>query len=122
MFDEKPFITLSEPACGAGCMVLAFADALNRAGYASHRYLWVSATDIDPLAAGMAYIQLSLCGVAGEVVIGNALCDERRRVLLTPGHYLGNWSLRLNSLRKRSHNYTIALPPGSVFVQHSWWM
>ncbi|HDX8936677.1 SAM-dependent DNA methyltransferase [Klebsiella michiganensis] len=101
MFDEKPFITLSEPACGAGCMVLAFADALNQAGYASHRYLWVSATDIDPLAAGMAYIQLSLCGVAGEVVIGNALFDERRRVLLTPGHYLGGWSSRLHSLRNK---------------------
>lgn len=97
IFDEKPFITLSEPACGAGCMVLAFADALNQAGYASHRYLWVSATDIDPLAAGMAYIQLSLCGVAGEVVIGNSLCGERRRVLLTPGHYLGGWTARLAS-------------------------
>ncbi|AYZ18711.1 MULTISPECIES: N-6 DNA methylase [Klebsiella] len=101
MFDEKPFITLSEPACGAGCMVLAFADVLNQAGYASYRYLWVSATDIDPLAAGMAYIQLSLCGVAGEVVIGNALFDERRRVLLTPGHYLGGWPVRLHSLRNK---------------------
>lgn len=82
-------------------MALAFADVLHQAGYASYRYLWVSATDIDPLAAGMAYIQLSICGVAGEVVIGNALCDERRRVLLTPGHNLGNWSLRLHSLRKK---------------------
>lgn len=96
-FCGKPFITLREPACGAGCMVLAFADVLREAGYAPHRYLWVSATDIDPLAAGMAYIQLSLCGVAGEVVIGNSLNDERRRVLLTPGHYLGNWSYRLRA-------------------------
>ena len=94
-FRDKPFITLSEPACGAGCMTLAFASVLREAGYSPHRYLWVSATDIDPLAAGMAYIQLSLCGIAGEVVIGNALNDERRRVLLTPAHYLGNWSYRL---------------------------
>ena len=68
LFKEKPFITLAEPACGAGCMVLAYADVLNQAGYLSHRHLWVSATDIDPLAAGMAYLQLSLCGVAGEEV------------------------------------------------------
>ncbi|EAO6817264.1 N-6 DNA methylase [Salmonella enterica] len=94
-FREKPFITLREPACGAGCMVLAFADVLREAGYAPHRYLWVSATDIDPLAAGMTYIQLSLCGIAGEVVIGNSLNDERRRVLLTPGHYMGSWSRRM---------------------------
>ena len=96
---KKPFISLSEPACGAGCMILAFADVLNQAGYASHRHLWVSATDVDPLAAGMAYIQLSLCGVAGEVVIGNSLRDERRRVLYTPGHYLGSWPMRLQSRR-----------------------
>lgn len=101
MFDEKPFLTLSEPACSAGCMVLAFADVLNQADYASHRYLWFSATDIDPLAADMAYIQLSLCGVAGESVIGNILSDEQRWGLLTPGHYPGNWSLRLYSLRNK---------------------
>ncbi len=96
-FRDKPFITLSEPACGAGFMTLAFASVLREAGYSHHRCLWVSATDIDPLAAGMAYIQLSLCGVAGEVVIGNSLNDERRRVLLTPAHYFGNWSYRLMS-------------------------
>lgn len=95
LFKNKPYITLSEPACGAGCMALAFADVLRDAGYSPHRYLWVSATDIDPLAAGMAYIQLSLCGVAGEVVIGNSLADERHRVLYTPAHYLGNWGHRL---------------------------
>ena len=99
VFKDKPFITLAEPACGAGCMVLAYADVLNKAGYLSHHHMWVSATDIDPLAAGMAYIQLSLSGVAGEVVIGNSLHNERRRILYTPGHYLGNWSARLK--RKR---------------------
>ncbi|MCK3045145.1 hypothetical protein ACUBGW_27175, partial [Escherichia coli] len=83
-------------------MVLAVADTLNRSGYPAYRRMWVSATDIDPLAAGMAYIQLSLCGVAGEVVIGNSLCNERRRVLLTPGHYLGNWSYRLRHSQKQT--------------------
>lgn len=94
-FRDKAFITLSEPACGAGCMALAFAWVLREAGYSPHRYLWVSATDIDPLAAGMAYIQLSLFGVPREVVIGNSLNDERRRVLFTPVHLLENWTYRL---------------------------
>ena len=95
-FQEMPLVTLKEPACGVGRMVLAFSDALNQAGYAPHRYLWFSATDIDPLAAGITYIQLSLCGVAGEVVIGNVLRNERRRILYTPGHYPVNWFRRLN--------------------------
>ncbi|HEY3986714.1 N-6 DNA methylase [Cedecea sp.] len=100
LFKQKTFITLSEPACGAGCMVLAVADTLNQAGYALHRHLWFSATDVDPLAAGMAYIQLSLCGVAGEVVIGNSLMNERRRILYTPAHYFGNWAYRLKAREK----------------------
>ncbi|EHK5026388.1 SAM-dependent DNA methyltransferase [Escherichia coli] len=94
LFENKSFFTLREPACGAGSMVLAMADTLNRSGYPAYRRMW-GATDIDPLAAGMAYIQLLLCGVAGEVVIGNSLRNERCRVLLTPGHYLGNWSYSL---------------------------
>lgn len=97
VFRDKPFITFAEPACGSGAMTLAFASTLRNAGYSPHRYLWVSVTDIDPLAAGMAYIQLSLCGIPGEVVIGNALCDERRRVLLTPVHYWNGWSARLRA-------------------------
>lgn len=52
LFENKPFITLSEPACGAGSMILAMADTLNRSGYPAYRRMWVSATDIDPLAAG----------------------------------------------------------------------
>lgn len=97
LFRNKPYITLSEPACGAGCMVLAFANVLKEVGFPPHRYLWVSATDVDPLAAGMAYIQLSLSGVAGEVVIGNSLCDQRRRVLCTPSHYWYGWTHRLRA-------------------------
>ncbi|HEY2453783.1 MAG TPA: SAM-dependent DNA methyltransferase [Scandinavium sp.] len=95
LFRMKPFVTLYEGACGAGCLILAFASVLREAGYSPHRYLWVSATDIDPLAAGMAYIQLSLCGIPGEVVVGNSLNDERRRVLYTPVHYWAGWSARL---------------------------
>ncbi len=82
---------------------LAFASVLREAGYSPHRYLWVSATDIEPLAAGMAYIQLSLCGVAGEVVVSNSLNDERRRVLYTFGHYQGNWSSRFPESGRLNH-------------------
>lgn len=59
-------------------MVQACADVLNQAGYLLHRHMWVSATGIDLLAAGMAYIQLSLCGIVGEVAISNSLHNEQR--------------------------------------------
>lgn len=96
--EHKPFITLWEPACGSGCMVLAYANVMMEAGYPPYQHMWFSATDIDPLAAGMAYIQLSLSGIPGEVVVGNALSDERRRVLRTPVHYWERWPYRLHSV------------------------
>jgi type I restriction-modification system DNA methylase subunit len=102
LFRDKPFITLSEPACGAGCMSLAFASVLREAGFPPHKFMWVSATDIDPMAAGMAFIQLSLCGVAGEIVIGNSLTDQRRRVLYTPTHIWGQWTNRLHSKTEKN--------------------
>ncbi|WP_431022174.1 N-6 DNA methylase [Erwinia rhapontici] len=94
---EKPFVTVCEPACGSAGMLLAIAEVIKEKGFNPLRHLWVSGTDIDPVASGMAYIQLSLMGVAGEVVTGNALSDERRRVMYTPAHWLGNWPYRLKN-------------------------
>ena len=77
--------------------MLAIAEVMKEKGFNPARHLWVSCTDIDSVAAGMAYIQLSLMGIAGEVITGNALTDERRRVMYTPVHWLENWPLRLES-------------------------
>lgn len=71
------------------------AEHVKLAGYSPAHHLWVSCGDIDTTARCMAYIQLSLPGIAGEVVLGNSLTAERREVWYTPTHYLGNWSYRL---------------------------
>ncbi|MBC8955069.1 integrase [Xenorhabdus sp. PB62.4] len=99
--QEKPFVTLYEPACGAGCMTLAAADVLREQGYDPLCSLWVSAIDIDPLAAVMAYIQLALTGIPAAVTIGDALHDNgSKRTRYTPAHYLGNWSQRLQAYQQ----------------------
>lgn len=95
LLADKPFFTVYEPACGSAGMLLAIAEVLREKGFNPTRHLWVSCIDIDPVASGMAYIQLSLMGVAGEVVTGNALNGERRRVIYTPAHWIENWSFRL---------------------------
>ncbi|PHM30491.1 integrase [Xenorhabdus mauleonii] len=77
-------------------MILAAADVLREQGHDPLCSLWVSVVDIDPLAAVMAYIQLSLSGIPAAVTIGNALHDDgNKRTRYTPAHYLGNWSARL---------------------------
>lgn len=92
---DKPFITLSEPACGAGGMVLAFVKQMQQAGYNPAERLWVQAIDVDRLAALMCYVQLSLWHVPAEVIVGNTLSMELRELWYTPAHILGNWSYKL---------------------------
>ncbi|CDM88745.1 N-6 DNA methylase [Xenorhabdus bovienii] len=96
LLQTQPFVTFFEPACGAGCMTLAAAEVLREQGHDPMYSLWVSAIDIDPLAAVMAYIQLLLTGIPAAVTIGDALHDGgKKRTRYTPAHYLGNWSQRL---------------------------
>jgi len=92
---KKPFITLSEPACGAGGMVLAFVKTMLNNKHNPAEKLWVQCTDIDRIAGLMCYLQLSLWHVPAEVIIGNTLSMEIREVYYTPAHYLGNWDTKL---------------------------
>lgn len=92
---KKPFVTLQEPACGAGGMILAFVKVMLSHGHNPLHRLWVQAIDVDRTAALMCYIQMSLWGIPGEVVVGNSLSLEVREVFYTPAHYLGLWSMRL---------------------------
>ena len=91
----KPFVTLSEPACGAGGMVLAFVKIMIEAKLNPMHRLWVHAQDVDRTAALMCYIQLSLWGVPAAVVVGNTLANEQREVFHTIAHHLGGWKWRL---------------------------
>lgn len=92
---SKPFITLSEPACGAGGMVLAFVKVMLSHGHDPAKRLWVQCQDVDRTAALMCYLQMSLWNIPGVVVVGNTLAMEVREVFYTPAHYLGCWKYRL---------------------------
>jgi hypothetical protein len=59
--------------------------------------MFVSCIDSDPVAANMAFIQLSLLGIAAEVFTGNTLTREFNRVRYTPVYYLNDFEERLES-------------------------
>lgn len=102
---DQSFITLSEPACGAGGMVLAFVKIMISHGHDPSKHLWVQCQDIDRTAALMCYLQLSLWYVPAVVIVGNTLEREVREAFYTPAHYLGFWEYRL---RNRSADNSIA--------------
>ena len=103
ILNDQPFITLAEPACGAGGMVLAFVKVLIDAGHNPAEKLWVQCNDVDRLAALICYIQLTLWHVPAQVIVGNTLSGKQREVWYTPAHHLGFWDSRL---RKRQEAET----------------
>lgn len=67
--DAKP-VTLNEPACGSGGMVLAVAELF---APDSVDLLRVTAQDINPVAADMSYINLTLWGIPARIILGNSI-------------------------------------------------
>lgn len=95
LLEEKPIVTVQEPACGTGGMVIAIADVMMNDKINYQNCLWVSCTDVDETVALACYIQLALLGIAGEVIIGNALTLAFRYSLKTPFHYINAFETRL---------------------------
>jgi len=95
MIDDKGFISCSEPACGAGAMILGVGEYIKERGYNPQQQTHWIATDVDPKAVHMTYIQLSLTGIPAIVVHGNTLTLEEFGHWYTPQHILGNWVSKL---------------------------
>jgi hypothetical protein len=96
---NEPFVTVQDPACGAGGMILAFTKVLIESGHNPSQKLWVQCQDIDRTAALMCYVQLALWNIPGVVIVGNTLTLETHEVFYTPAHYLGQWDERLATRR-----------------------
>lgn len=95
ILKAKPFVTVHEPACGAGGMVLAAAKTLIRNGHNPAFHMFASCVDVDRVAALMCYIQLSLWNMPAEVIVGNTLSLEMREIWYTPAYRMFNWRHKL---------------------------
>lgn len=94
--ERKGFITLMEPAAGAGGMVIAAASALLDEGINYQQTMHATLIDVDATACHMAYVQMSLLHVPAIVIHGNALVpDMTWGHWVTPAHVMGLWDMRL---------------------------
>ncbi|ECT1022593.1 hypothetical protein DPO11_21600 [Salmonella enterica] len=92
---SREYISVCDPACGAGGMIVATAEAMLEAGYNPQKQMLAYCTDIDPLAAMLCYIQLTLMHIPAVVCVGNSLTMEITREMATPAYRLGLWDLKL---------------------------
>lgn len=81
---RQSHIRIDEPAAGAGAMILACCRYLKQRGINYQERVSFRLTDLDHDAFMAAYVQLSLAGVPAQVIHGNTLTLETRRVDYTP--------------------------------------
>lgn len=97
--DNDEILTLHEPTCGSGGMVLAAVDVLyNQYNFNYSRNLVVECGDIDARCVHMAYLQLSLAGVPAIIFHRDALTMETWARWETPA-YIMQW-LRFRNVFK----------------------
>ena len=71
--EAQGWVSVADPACGAGALLVAFANECLRQKVNYQQSVLYVAQDIDYIVGLMCYIQLSLLGCAGYVVIGDSL-------------------------------------------------
>lgn len=84
-------ITVNEPSCGGGAMIIAAAKTLKDNGINYQKAMDVVAQDLDWKGVYMCYVQLSLLGISAICVQGDTLMNpydkgktERSHILITP--------------------------------------
>ncbi len=84
IIEEQGFITVCEPCCGAGGMLIAASQVLEKRGYNPKETMLFQANDIDINCCRMTYLQTSLLGLSGEVFHQNTLSLETWYRFITP--------------------------------------
>ncbi len=105
----RGWTSINDPCCGAGALLIAARNEMAKRGLGPRQALYV-AQDIDRTAALMCYLQLSLLGCAGYVVVGDTLTQpsvgptgsplliapaEGQEVWLMPAFYDEVWAYRV---------------------------
>ena len=105
---QQPWISVNDPAVGAGALMIAFAQEClrQRVNYQTNT-LFVG-QDIDRTAAMMSFVQLSLLGCPGYIIVGDSLLNpivgpsvllpvqqEGQDIWYTPMYFADTWQLRV---------------------------
>ena len=102
--DKDGYISIADMACGAGATLIAAAETMRDMGLNYQRQALFVGQDIDEVTALMCYIQLSLLGCSGYVVIGDSLInpitgttlfgEDTERCWYTPMFFHEVWEYR----------------------------
>lgn len=103
--NTREIITISEPCCGSGVMVIAFAETMKEKNFNYQQQMYAEVIDLDEMCYKMAYIQLSLLGIPAKVMHGDSLAWKFHQVIYTPFYFLNNFEYRLK--QRHSENKVV---------------
>ena len=104
--DREGWISVCEPTVGGGAMLISAANTIRRQKINYQNHVLFVGQDIDRIVAMMAYIQISLLGCPGYLVVGNSLSNpivgsalmpmekEGQEFWYTPLYYSEVWHYR----------------------------
>lgn len=99
--DENGVVTLNEPACGSGGLIIAYAEAMKMNDSNFQTQLKVVCNDLDYDVVKMAYIQLSLLGIDAVVMQGDTITLKMNEAWYTPMHFV---NIARDREREKSEN------------------
>lgn len=99
-FSEKQYVTVSEPACGAGAFLIAISQALRSRGINFQERMHVTCEDLSLVAVHMVYIHLTLLHIPAIVHRRNTLTMDTFFTWPTPAHVLSMWDYKLRGDRE----------------------
>lgn len=82
--EKDGYVTLSEPCCGAGGMIIAASEVMKEKGFNPQTQMRFTGIDIDLKCCQMAFIQTSLLGLRGQIYHGNTISMEMWKRFITP--------------------------------------
>jgi type I restriction-modification system DNA methylase subunit len=104
--DREGWVSVCDPCIGGGAMMVAAASKARTMGINYQKSMLFVGQDVDRIAGMMAYIQMSLLGMPGYVVIADTLSNpmtgdvlipdekEGQEYWYTPFFYRDEWSIR----------------------------
>lgn len=104
--SKRGYVSVMDPACGAGATLIAAANTFKKREINYQTNVIFAAQDIDRIVGMMCYIQLSLLGCPGYVVIANTLTNpvcgsslvptekEGQEFWYTPFYFTEIWNSR----------------------------
>jgi len=95
-YKKNRVISLSDPCCGAGGMLIASALVFEEKNINYQKDVFFHGIDVDQRCARMAFIQLSLIAAPALIICGNTITSEIYWQRETIGYHISSMDYRLS--------------------------